>query len=82
MWGNEGKATNSKVQSYRMNLLKNMIDLVIQNNLELKSQRNLISEIESMQRPGEGFIDPDEFMKTGSIDNEFGSLSLTIFQTE
>lgn len=82
VWGNEGRTTNSKVQSYRMDLLKKMIDSIIENNDELKSQRNLISEMESMPRPGEGFIDADEFMKTGSSDNELGSPFLTIFQIE
>ena len=65
-----------------MDLLKKMIDMVIENNPGLKSQRNLISEIESMPRPGEGFIDSDEFIKTGSNDSELGSPFLTISQTE
>lgn len=46
-----------QIQTTQKNPIEKIIELVIENNPTLQSQRNLIKEIEEMPTPGSGFID-------------------------
>ncbi len=49
--------TQEQTQTTQKNPIEKIIELIVENNPTLQSQRNLIKEIEEMPPPGSGFID-------------------------
>ena len=49
--------TQEQAQTTQKNPIEKIIELIVENNPTLQSQRNLIKEIEEMPPPGSGFID-------------------------
>lgn len=70
-----------KEQLKREDVVQQIIQLVVENSPVLQQQREVISQIEKMPQPGEGFIEPEKIKKVKTGATEKGPF-LTLEQVE
>ncbi len=57
-------------------VIQQIIQLAVENSPLLQQQRNLISQIEKMPEPGEGFVEPERIKTGGTLSEEAPFLTL------